>query len=487
MTKAIVPTDYATETILRLVDTHDEQHLLSLGDPVAERSLIGVLLRDAAVFPILTITAKDFTDQFCAFTFYCIQNLLLIDSPPITEQEDGREQLDLNRVQEQMATQPQFANTDTQTIYTHLAQCIGLGSGIADPLSLNKTIQDRARRIRSATAYSYSYRKLTDKSIPVDDALSLAGEATDRAQVYQSYKDSSIKSVYKRMREGQGKLTYIKSGYDALDDFIVGFPTGQISVYGAETGFGKTTWLANIVTTMSHTKKASGDAPFIIVFVKEQTDTEIVQKMTQTVTGVPVEAYAGSGLNADQSQRVDEAEPFITKPIIHVIDDCPITPFHMLRRVRLLERQHGRIADAVWVDGLYLAEMDDPQQRSQFEQQYHIIMRMQGLISGSDTAWIWTAQLKKNTYQTLEIEARPPTFTDFEGWGKTYQYVHNLYAMTFSALRPNEMRWYSIKQRSRSQNFYGQFVTFYRDSAYNRFVQQTPNDDTEYTYDEPPF
>ena len=100
-------------------------------------------------------------------------------------------------------------------------------------------------------------------------------------------------------------------------------------------------------------------------------------------------------------------------------------------------------------------------------------------VKQTEAAWLWTAQLKLDAYREMDSQDRPPSYKDFEGWGKTYQFAHNIFAMRFSPMWENEMRFYSLKQRSRSRDTYGQYATFYKNAQYNRYdtVRHNSGDD----------
>ena len=474
MTQQIQKFNYATETVVRLTSSDENLQKLAqrLGDVNTERALLGQILQDPSVYDTLTLSAGDFSDFMCALFFHCISDLIL-----------NQEGLDAYKLHTHMMKQTVVAKRananmegwSSDDIYNQIAMVQALGSASKDTNALEQTILDNAVRIRTGSAYLYGLDAIADKSIPLHDAISKGGKAIDEALQRVMVKASDIGSVFERMMEGNETIDYLSTGYEGLDSEIIGFPTKQLTVVGGETGKGKTTFFINIAGAVSVNE-------LTVLFVKETSDTEALQKLFMNYTGVPIESYAGAGLSEEEHERVMGASGQILKNKLVIVDDVrPFTPQNVMRRFRKIEREWGEPIKLCIVDGLY--NSDHPDSSDLWERQVRVIEDYEAYAKDTESAFVLTAQLKKNTYMSLDTQNRPPDLDDFEGWNKTYHGVHNIFCMVYSLIERDIMKLYIIKQRSRSKQKWGHYHKFYIDPSRNRYVENLNETDPPFDND----
>lgn len=470
----IIPYNFATETVIRLSAKDDKLQAIaaSIGDRVGERALLGAILDTPPVYDTLNITARDFSDMFCAMGFHCLSTLIL-----------NRKDVSAYSLHDELMRQSYIAKSSdwtSEAVYKEIAMIQALASANKNVDDLERAIMDNAVRIRTACAYLYGLDVITDKSVPIHEALSQGGKAIDEAMQRMVVKASDLQSIFKRMVENGETIDYLPTSYDGLDAKIVGFPTRQVSVVGAETGKGKTTFFVNVAGKVSAEKTTSDgeiiDGALTVIFTKETSDIEALQKLFMNYTGVPVESYAGEGLSEEEMQRVAYASTEVLKSKLVIVDDVkPMTPQNVMRRFRKIEREWGEPIRLCIVDGLY--NSDHPDTDDLWERQVRVIDDYTEYAKDTDAAFVLTAQLKKQTYMKLDTQNRPPDVDDFEGWNKTYQGIQNIFCMVYSLIDRDIMKFYIIKQRSRSKQRYGEYHKFFIDESRNRYIEQPVNND----------
>ena len=161
-------------------------------------------------------------------------------------------------------------------------------------------------------------------------------------QVIQELKDKdSIKS----------KLT--KTGFDSIDDKIVGVSPGQLIVLAARPSMGKTALALNIGQKM-----AENYEEHVVIFSLEMLHGELTQRLISMESLVNSQKFKSREFNAEDLKKIATASEKLSKlPII--IDDYSSTSLARIRTQCLrYKAKHGKLR-AIIVDYLQLMTMEE--------------------------------------------------------------------------------------------------------------------------------
>jgi replicative DNA helicase len=161
-------------------------------------------------------------------------------------------------------------------------------------------------------------------------------------QVIQDLRDKdSIKS----------KLT--KTGFDSIDDKIVGISPGQLIVLAARPSMGKTALALNIGQKIAENYKEH-----VVIFSLEMLHGELTQRLISMESLVNSQKFKSREFNAEDLKRIASASEKLSKlPII--IDDYSSTSLSRIRTQCLrYKAKHGKLR-AVVVDYLQLMTMEE--------------------------------------------------------------------------------------------------------------------------------
>jgi replicative DNA helicase len=164
----------------------------------------------------------------------------------------------------------------------------------------------------------------------------------------------SILQVIKDLRDKDSmhaKLT--KTGFDSIDDKLVGISPGQLIVLAARPSMGKTALALNIGL-----KIAEKYNEHVIVFSLEMLHSELTQRLISMESLVNSQKFKSKEFNAEDLKKIATASEKLSKlPII--IDDYSSTSLARIRTQCLrYKAKHGKVR-AVIVDYLQLMTMEE--------------------------------------------------------------------------------------------------------------------------------
>ncbi len=164
----------------------------------------------------------------------------------------------------------------------------------------------------------------------------------------------SIFEVIKELRDkdsSHAKLT--QTGFDSIDDKLVGISPGQLIVLAARPSMGKTALALNIGQ-----KIAEKYNEHVIIFSLEMLHSELTQRLISMESLVNSQKFKSRDFNAEDLKRIAKASEKLSKlPII--IDDYSSTSLARIRSQCLrYKAKHGKVR-AVVVDYLQLMTMEE--------------------------------------------------------------------------------------------------------------------------------
>lgn len=149
----------------------------------------------------------------------------------------------------------------------------------------------------------------------------------------------------------QAKLT--KTGFDSLDDKLVGISPGQLIVLAARPSMGKTALALNIGQ-----KIAEKYNEHVIVFSLEMLHSELTQRLISMESLVNSQKFKSKEFNAEDLKKIASASEKLAK-LPMIIDDYSSTSLARIRTQSLrYKAKHGKIR-AVIIDYLQLMAMEE--------------------------------------------------------------------------------------------------------------------------------
>ena len=144
-----------------------------------------------------------------------------------------------------------------------------------------------------------------------------------------------------KLRERQGRLTGVTSGFQDLDDLTAGLQPGELLVLAARPSMGKTTFALNIVERAASGDRSAGIAPAsVALFSLEMSSQQIIQNMLCGKAQIDGQMLRKGRITQEQYARLQqEAAALYESPIF--IDDTPGISVTSLRaKARRLKQKH---------------------------------------------------------------------------------------------------------------------------------------------------
>ena len=164
----------------------------------------------------------------------------------------------------------------------------------------------------------------------------------------------SILQVIKDLRDKDSMHAKVtKTGFDSIDDKLVGISPGQLIVLAARPSMGKTALALNIGV-----KIAEKYNEHVVVFSLEMLHSELTQRLLSMESLVNSQKFKSREFNAEDLTKIAKASEKLSK-LPMIIDDYSSTSLARIRTQCLrYKAKHGKIR-AVIVDYLQLMTMEE--------------------------------------------------------------------------------------------------------------------------------
>ena len=164
----------------------------------------------------------------------------------------------------------------------------------------------------------------------------------------------SILQVIKDLRDKDSMHAKVtKTGFDSIDDKLVGISPGQLIVLAARPSMGKTALALNIGQ-----KIAEKYNEHVIVFSLEMLHSELTQRLISMESLVNSQKFKSKEFNAEDLKKIASASEKLAK-LPMIIDDYSSTSLARIRTQCLrYKAKHGKVR-AVIVDYLQLMTMEE--------------------------------------------------------------------------------------------------------------------------------
>jgi replicative DNA helicase len=198
----------------------------------------------------------------------------------------------------------------------------------------------------------------------------------------------------------------ISTGYKGLDRIMHGILPHRLTIVGARTKIGKTTFALNLMNNVAMQGHSSA------IFSFESSSSELIQKLTSMYSRVDSERFVyweEDSMPPEEIQRIKDAAAHLKQMPIHIDDSKPNLDY-IVGRTKQLKSQHPDLA-LVIVDGLQGFEGYVPYQGNKSDIYAEIIKRLKYLAVELDVNVVLNSQLKQDVEKRKN--KRPRWLEDF--------------------------------------------------------------------------
>lgn len=231
-----------------------------------------------------------------------------------------------------------------------------------------KIVQDAAklRRVISAAAAiaEIAYSEPADVEKALDEAEGKiydvsAGKLNEGAQTLGVLLSKSLETIEERWNNPDA-FTGVRTGFNKLDELLLGLQPGALNVIGARPGMGKSALALNMAVNVARNTMRP-----VVFFSLEMSAYELTQRVLASEASVPSEVLRGAAPTERQWTEIGRAVGRLDIPLI--IDDSPSTSVGSMRaRARRVRLAHGDLALIV-IDYLQLMGGDAKVENRQLE------------------------------------------------------------------------------------------------------------------------
>lgn len=223
-----------------------------------------------------------------------------------------------------------------------------------------------------------------DETIDVDDTLvdahnlldRLEGESgtTDHLRDMDCLMDDTLVQVDNRIANNQNGLTGIPTGLEDLDRLTCGWQKGDLDIFAARPGVGKTALALHVALAAARAGK------HVVIYSLEMQGERLADRwLLATSSDVSARHLRGGQLLPDEVEQIRTAAAGLRRLPIHV-DDHPVTSMDRVRSSARMLQGKGK-CDMVILDYLQLCKMDSDQKNRNREQEVAQTTRKAKLIA----------------------------------------------------------------------------------------------------------
>lgn len=309
-------------------------------------------------------------------------------------------------------------------------------------------ILDMDIRLRGMAAAKEMIGHLQDMTMPLVDALSKADSQWYKATELPTKSDGGMEQVMNEVHHLLGEQRYLKTGWPNFDDWAGGFPIGNVIVWAGLSGEGKTTSLLDTVLY-----QLRGGSRVLVFLADTQGRSEIALKMLAKLAAKEPDELT-------QDDMTPERRDEIASWHLSLIDDTPLTPAHIKRRIMREERLSP--IQLIVIEGLYLC-YDDDMSRSA-DQALHVPPVMAKMIEfAKDKSYpiVMSHQFKG---ALANRENKIPTIDDLRGHQGGAHIAQSVFGFVQHPNTKSKARVYCLKHRMRDRN--GQHIDLVRNGKH---------------------
>lgn len=307
----------------------------------AEQATLGSILIDPACLDTIKISREDFHLTEHAEIFTAMQKLY-IESRSI----------DIITLIDTLTKSGTYDESGGREYLTIIANAVPTAANAEEYAAIVRDKANLRRIIENAESIAeaaYSGESLESVSKMAEN--SFAGIADGREKKKFLPIQEGILQVYKslqNLRKDPDRYRGVSTGFDALDNVIIGMNRSDLILVGARPGMGKTSFAMNIAT---HAAEQTGKT--IAVFSLEMSAEQLINRMLCSAACIPSYCMRTGELSTEQSTALAHASTKLSETKIMINDTPGISVGQIKSRLR-------RVKDLglVVIDYLQLMQTD---------------------------------------------------------------------------------------------------------------------------------
>lgn len=229
----------------------------------------------------------------------------------------------------------------------------------------------------------------------VDDALGKAEDILLKIRTHERGDFVSLRNILGGFFEEESssssneRNTYIYTGFNVLDDLLIGLQRSALIVLGARTSIGKTSLALNIARNAAVNQKAC-----VALFSLEMSKQELVQRLLSNEAEVSTKkirsgAYKDGGPN---EEKIMDASGVLAEAKIYIDDSAQIRVSEMKNKVYRLNAEHQ--VDLIIVDYLQLIK-GESKTENRYQELSQITRALKALARDLDVPVLALSQLRR--------------------------------------------------------------------------------------------
>lgn len=206
---------------------------------------------------------------------------------------------------------------------------------------------------------------------------------------------------------------YIKTGFESLDNILIGFKRKKLYVIGARPSMGKTAFMASLVTNIIRLPQKNN----IVIFSLNMDKQDILNRILSCMSEVSLNAINTCALKEFELNRLQTFGADILANHFLYIDDTPILTTQMIRS-RLIELNRKNPLSVVFID--YLQLIKPHTGRYKDEQIGQIMQDLRNLAIELNISIVILSQLSRSV-ENRKDGSRVPQLSDLRDSGAIEQ------------------------------------------------------------------
>ena len=366
----------------------------------AEQATLGSILIDPACLDSIKISREDFHLTEHAEIFTAMQKLY-IESRSI----------DIVTLIDTLTKSGTYDESGGREYLTIIANAVPTAANAEEYAAIVRNKANLRRIIENAESVAeaaYSGESFETVSQMAESSFSGIADGIERKEFLPI--QEGILQVYKtlnNLRDNPDRYRGVSTGFDALDDVIIGMNRSDLILVGARPGMGKTSFVMNIATNA-----AAKTGKTVAVFSLEMSAEQLINRMLCSEACIPSYCMRTGELSTEQSTALAHASTKLSETKI-MIDDTPgISVTQIKSRLR-----RAKDLGLVVIDYLQLMQ-SDTQTANRVQEVGEISRGLKLLAKELDVPVICCAQLSRSP------ESRPdkrPMLSDLRESGSIEQ------------------------------------------------------------------
>lgn len=245
----------------------------------------------------------------------------------------------------------------TKDIHSIYNKFIDINKTATNPNVIIKILKDSLKRDNTIDLVKKYSNMIEDETYDISDTitnfssemfnLTLEQEDSKIANIGESA-DVVFEQLYKIKNDGIDSV-YIPTGFNAIDEKVIGFQRGDLVVIGARPSQGKTAITVQMLDHMASNNHS------VLFFSLEMKSSQILQRMWSYRTGIPFKNIREGSFSDEEGNRIIDENNHI-KQLPLIVSENALVDINYVRNIsKKIKERDGKL-DVIAID--YLQLMD---------------------------------------------------------------------------------------------------------------------------------